>query len=61
MINSCDDEDLLVPDVENEAVTTKTNNCDESIDQGTQEDNTVAGGLKLCPMAWNHLNQEIEF
>ena len=49
------DVDLLVPDVEDEAVATEAHNGNEAIDQGTQEDNAIAGNLELGPVTRNYL------
>ena len=42
--------DLLVPYVENETVTSQTNNSNDTIDQSAEEDKTLAGNFIFSPM-----------
>ena len=49
-VNAYVTDDLLVPNVENETVTSQTNNCNDTIDQRAEENNTLTGNFILSPM-----------
>ena len=49
-VNAYVTDDLLVPYVENETVTSQTNNSNDPIDQSTEENKTLTGNFIFSPM-----------